>query len=92
MKGFFIRQLCLRGIGKEDAIVKFDKGANIISGPSNTGKTFIFECIEYMLGKTDLDRKIKESLGYSDVFLEIGDYSGGIFTLRSDFNSGDYFF
>ncbi|EJD6084796.1 TPA: hypothetical protein KEY91_002721 [Proteus mirabilis] len=91
MKGFFIRQLCLRGIGKEDAIVKFDKGANIISGPSNTGKTFIFECIEYMLGKTDLDRKIKESLGYSDVFLEIGDYSGGIFTLRSDFNSGDYF-
>ena len=90
MKGFFIRQLCLRGIGKEDAKVHFHRGANIISGPSNTGKTFIFECIEYMLGKTKLDRKIKESTGYSDIFLEICDYFGNIFTLRSGFNSGDF--
>src|SRR5690606_20061262 len=43
----------------------------VISGPSNTGKTFIFDCIDYMLGSSDKLRNIPELKGYTNIFLEI---------------------
>jgi hypothetical protein len=90
MKGIYLKQLCLRGIDNEDASITFKKGANIISGPSNTGKTFIFELIEYMLGRSALERRVKESRAYQEIYLELADYNGFVFTLKSDFEGGDF--
>lgn len=73
-----------------DASIKFDKGVNIITGPSNTGKTFIFECLEYMLGRGALERRITESKVYSEIYLELCDADGDTFTLKSGF-SGENF-
>lgn len=50
---FFIKELSVTGNGKEPAIVQFEKGLNIIEGPSNTGKTLIFKCIDYIFGAKD---------------------------------------
>lgn len=50
---FFIKELCVTGNGKEPAIIQFKKGLNIIEGPSNTGKTLIFKCIDYIFGAKD---------------------------------------
>jgi hypothetical protein len=36
MSGFYIKKLKVVGIGKEDAEVIFEKGLNVIHGPSNT--------------------------------------------------------
>ena len=52
--GFQIRQLTLVGRGVPNAEVQFREGLNVVSGPSDTGKTFIVQCIDYMLGGKDL--------------------------------------
>ncbi len=91
MSGIYLHKLLLTGVDKKDASVGFEKGANIISGPSNTGKTFIFECIEYMLGASSIERRIKESRGYQNIFLEIRTFSGSQFTIKSDFEGGDFY-
>lgn len=38
------------GNGKTDSSVEFSKGMNIIVGPSDTGKTYVIEAINYILG------------------------------------------
>jgi len=43
----------------------------LISGLSDTGKSFLFACINYMLGKEDSPKKIPESVGYTGIFLQI---------------------
>lgn len=48
--GFQIRKLTLVGRGVPNAEVQFHEGLNVVSGPSDTGKTFIVQCIDYMLG------------------------------------------
>src|SRR5690606_42095726 len=71
MAGYIYNELRLTGINKKDAIIYFKPGLNVISGPSNTGKTFIFDCIDYMLGSSDKLRNIPELKGYSNIILEI---------------------
>ncbi|MCZ4309976.1 hypothetical protein [Vibrio atlanticus] len=73
-----------------DASIKFEKGVNIITGPSNTGKTFIFECLEYMLGRGALERRITQSKVYSEIYLELCDTYGETFTLKSGFNGENF--
>lgn len=71
MAGYIFKELRLTGENKKDAFVKFRYGLNVISGPSNTGKTFIFDCLDYMLGSSDKLKPIPELKGYSNIFLEI---------------------
>lgn len=71
MAGYIFKELRLTGENKKDAIVQFKHGLNIISGPSNTGKTFIFDCLDFMLGSSDKLKGIPEIKGYSSIFLEI---------------------
>lgn len=73
MTGFYIKKLCVTGVGKQDACIEFDKGLNVVSGASDTGKSYIFSCLEYMLGREESPKVIPESAGYSNVYLEIKD-------------------
>lgn len=38
---FFIEKIVASGAGKKESTIVFKPGANIIYGPSNTGKTYI---------------------------------------------------
>lgn len=69
--GFEIKKLVLRGIGKKDAILVFDLGLNVVAGASDTGKSFAFECINYILGASDIPDKPNEAIGYDSVLLEL---------------------
>jgi hypothetical protein len=69
--GFALRRLALTGPGKEPAQVTFTRGLNVIAGPSDTGKSFIAQCLDYALGSGDLPKEIPETEGYSSVVLEI---------------------
>lgn len=90
MSGVIIKELMLKGPNKKDAQISLKRGINIISGPSNTGKTFVFECIEYMLGKTKISRRIGESKGYEEIYLQLSDAKDKDFTVSSDFYAGDF--
>jgi rubrerythrin len=59
------------GAGKLPAIIDFAPGFNVISGPSDTGKSLIFECINYALGSSKPPKDRPESRGYTTVFLSV---------------------
>lgn len=65
---FYIKELSVTGNGKKPAVVQFKKGLNIIEGPSNTGKTLIFKCIDYIFGSKD--NPLMD--GYDCISLKIG--------------------
>lgn len=69
-----ISKLQIEGNGLEPAIINFETGLNLISGPSDTGKTFIFDTLYFMFGgdeAPDQDFEIPESVGYTTILLEI---------------------
>lgn len=76
------------GPNKEDAFLEFSLGLNVISGASDTGKTFIFQAIDYMLGGGKTPKQIEEAKGYDSLFIEIEDYKCNIYTLRRDLVDG----
>ena len=76
MSKFHIEKLIVTGTGKEPSILDFKPGLNIVSGPSDTGKSYVLECIDYLFGSdnTRLDR----NTGYDWVKLIIATNTGRI--------------
>ena len=65
MKTFMIKKLRVFGTGKIDGVVEFTDALNIIQGRSNTGKTWILRCINYLFGS---DKKpYTAATGYTDI-------------------------
>ncbi|MBN9519245.1 hypothetical protein J0H58_12105 [bacterium] len=72
------------------AEVTFQPGLNLVVGASDTGKTFVFECIDFMLGAKDGLRSIPESAGYERVVLTVEPSGGVPFTLRRAASGGEF--
>lgn len=70
MKRMILHKLTLSGKDKQNAILQFNKGLNVITGDSDTGKTFAFHCIDYMLGRETPPKNIIEAQGYTTCELE----------------------
>lgn len=68
-----LTKLVLAGENKQDAIINFKDGLNVIAGASDTGKSFAFECIDYALGSSSKLKEVPEVDGYLSFFLEIED-------------------
>jgi len=67
MAKFFIEKLVVTGSGKKPSSVEFSDGLNFIVGPSNTGKSYITESIDYLFGLEPSKNKpfrFDPSLGY----------------------------
>jgi hypothetical protein len=88
--GFYISKLQVTGLNSKTAKLEFSKGFNVISGLSDTGKSYIFACINFMLGGGDSPKEIPESIGYSDVFLEIKTFSNKTYTLHRKLTGGNF--
>ena len=86
--GFLLHELRVTGPTVPDAIVNFSAGLNIISGASNTGKSYIFQCLDYMFGGSKPPKRIDESLHYAYCHLTVSDPTGKVFTLKSDLRAG----
>ena len=89
--GLQIKRLIAAGFKCDDAFIKFSSNAHVIIGPSNTGKSYIFQCFKYLLGSTKRPKKIKESYDYSDCYLEICLPNKSINTIRRSLSGGDAF-
>lgn len=70
-KGFYIKELRALGSNKKPAVIKLSKGINILSGGSDTGKSYLLECIDYLFGSKNPPRRIKQSEGYEELRMEI---------------------
>ena len=88
--GFYIRRLALTGAGLTPAEVEFTPGLNVICGPSDTGKTFILQCIDYVLGARSRPDELPEAEDYDKVALELHAVSDGSrYVLERALRGGD---
>ncbi len=76
MNSFYIKKLIVTGNGKKPSVLEFKKGLNIVCGPSNTGKSYVLECIDYLFGsnKTRFDK----NLGYDCIKMIVVTDNGNI--------------
>lgn len=88
--GFRLRFLSFSGQQKQPSIVIFGPGLNVIYGASNTGKSFIVEAIDFMLGGKLPLRDIPERVGYDIVLLGIETLDGKSFTLLRSMDGGGF--
>lgn len=80
--GLILNKLILSN-GTETREVNFYKGLNFIYGPTDTGKTYIYQLIKYLLGSNDKPKDIPENNDFINVFLEItSNFTGKTFTLN----------
>ena len=70
-----LERLVAAGFGKEDAEILFHPTRLLIRGPSDTGKSYIRDCLQYLLGGDKAPKPLPEDEGYTSIFLEFA--SGG---------------
>lgn len=67
--GFYLSWLRLTGPEVKPAEVTFDPKLSVFWGASETGKSFIFTCIDFMLGRSKPPKNITELDGYTTGWL-----------------------
>lgn len=88
--GFALRQLTLTGPGVTNAELRFARGLNVITGPSDTGKTFIAQCIDFVMGGGTAPKEIPEAAQYTSVLLEIETQDASrVYVLNRSLRGGD---
>ena len=90
MSGLVLRYLAFLGPARRPARVEFDKGLNVICGASETGKSFIVESIDFMLGGGDPPRDIPERAGYDRVRLSVESPGWPPLTLERSIEGGSF--
>lgn len=85
-----LRHLCFTGPDKPQALLSFDHGLNVLYGASETGKSFVVESINFMLGGSDPLRDIPERIGYDRISLGIETTENGAFTLVRATSGGNF--
>lgn len=70
MAGIRLKKLTVTG-GKGTSTIEFGKNLTIIAGPSNTGKSYIYKCIDYMFAGDKEKVPWNPSIGYDKIELEL---------------------
>jgi predicted nuclease with TOPRIM domain len=83
-----LRRIFFSGPGKESA-VEFARGVNVICGASDTGKSFLAEAIDFMLGGSDL-KEIPERIGYAAINLDLCCTDGSPWRFERAISGGDF--
>ncbi|MDD3307948.1 MAG: AAA family ATPase [Acetobacterium sp.] len=87
MNRFYFEKLIVSGGGHNKSTINFKPGLNLIIGPSNTGKSLIFDCIDYVFGftpKSDRPSKIVDNnYGYEKITLYLVTASGTVVLERT---------
>jgi len=79
-----ITKIEVKGDGKSPAIVTLKKGLNVISGASDTGKSYICQCVQFILGTERSPKSIDEAKGYSSLEVTFEENDGGSFILKRE--------
>ncbi len=88
--GFQISRLTAVSPTRPPAELQFRPGFNVLTGASDTGKSYVVECIDYMLGGGAELRRLNESTPFSDLLMEVASYEKGPLTLRRSMLGGEF--
>lgn len=88
--GLRLLHLSFHGARRTAAAVDFGPGLNVIYGASDTGKSFIVEAIDFMLGGRPPLREIRERVGYDKILLAVETLAGEAFTVQRSVEGGAF--
>jgi hypothetical protein len=77
-----IERITVTGKGRPKAELTFDRGLNVVAGASDTGKSYVIKCFQYIFGSEEPPKSIDEANGYTtvEVKIKIGESEGFILT------------
>ncbi len=82
MNRFYIEKLTVAGGGRKATVIDFKPGLNFILGPSNTGKSLVMDCLDYMFGfspkKNRPSKIVDNSYGYERIALHLTTNKGTV--------------
>ena len=82
MNRFYIEKLVVSGGEHQPSIIDFKPGLNFILGPSNTGKSLVMDCIDYVFGFTPKKNRpskiVDNTYGYERITLHLKTGKGRI--------------
>ena len=84
---FYIKRITLVTGNGLQSYVEFDAGLNIIYGESNTGKSLIVDCIDYMFGASE--HRFEPKLDLKEIRMLL-DVDGYILTMSRKIDSTDF--
>lgn len=90
IKGLRLKSLSFHGPDREPAIIEFGPGLNVLFGVSQTGKSFIVNTIDFMLGGKGPLRDIPERVGYNQILLAIETLEHEKFTIVRAPEGGEF--
>ncbi|ODS22479.1 hypothetical protein AB835_13930 [Candidatus Endobugula sertula] len=79
-----IKKLEVKGEGKSSAIVNFNSGLNVIAGASDTGKSYITQCFQFIFGTDIPPKPIEQAKGYSHLEVTFEKDDGTRFILNRE--------
>jgi len=82
MNRFYIEKLVVSGGGHKASVIDFRLGLNFVLGPSNTGKSLVMDCIDYVFGFTPKKNRpskiVDNSYGYNCISLHLATGRGTV--------------
>lgn len=84
---FYIKKISLLTGGNVVSTLDLESGLNIIYGESNTGKSLIVDCIDYMFGATEHRFDAKLQIKQITMILDV---DGKNLTMRREIDSNDF--
>jgi len=82
-------ELSVIGATVPPATLRMVPGLNLLIGASNTGKTFFFNALNFMLGASDLEQ-VPEAMRYEEVAVKIESSVKGEFSLKRAIAGGSF--
>ncbi len=76
-----IKKLEVKGTDKQTASLDFDIGLNVIAGASDTGKSYITKCFQFIFGSETPPKPIDQAKGYTHLVVTFETKHGGRFVL-----------
>lgn len=71
-----IRKIEVKGAGKKSAILEFKEGLNVIAGASDTGKSYITKCFQFIFGAETPPKQIEQASGYTHLEVTFEQHNG----------------
>lgn len=84
-----IKNICFLGARVETAFIGFDQNLSVVCGASDTGKSFLAEAIDFLLGGKGL-RGIPELDRYDKARIAIESSEKGLWTFERSIHGGNY--
>lgn len=86
MSRFYITKIAASGEKVEYSSIEFKDGINFVVGPSNTGKSYVIGCIDFMFGGDEIP--FTRETGYDTVVMEMASDDGYTFWAERKIEEG----